>query len=157
MQTSAYAVRKEIIQKIGGFPSGIPSGEDIITLARLQAVCDFAYFKEPTSLYYVTNSENKSIRTIKDHDPLDAMFHELYKQISHKKGSRLFLSSWHKRRMSGALINRKYKIGFREFFKAFCIFPFYKKLYTSFIITFLAGITRTDLYRLNKILKGKQH
>ena len=157
MQTSAYAVRKEIIQKIGGFPSGIPSGEDIITLARLQAVCDFAYSKEPTSLYYVTNSENKSIRTIKDHDPLDAMFHELYKQISHKKGSRLFLSSWHNRRMSGALINRKYKIGFREFFKAFCIFPFYKKLYTSFIITFLAGITRTDLYRLNKILKGKQH
>lgn len=102
MQTSAYAVRKEIIQEIGGFPSGIPSGEDIITLARLHAVCDFAYSKEPTSLYYLTNSDNKSIRTIKDHDPLDAMFHELYRQISYKKGSRLFLSSWHKRRMSGA-------------------------------------------------------
>lgn len=155
MQTSAYAVRKEMIEKIGGFPTGIPSGEDILTLARLQAICEFAYSKEPTSYYYLTSGESKSIRTIKDKDPLDAMFHEVYRQASHKKGSRLFLSSWHKRRMSGALINRKYKIGIREFFKAFFLYPFQRKLYTSLLITLYAGITGADLYKLNQKLRGK--
>lgn len=155
MQTSAYAVRKEVIENIGGFPVGIPSGEDIITLARLQVVCDFAYSKQPTSYYYLTTGENKSIRTIKDKDPLDAMFHEIYLQSSHKKGSRLFLSSWHKRRMSGALINRKYKIGVREFFKAFLLYPFQRKLYTSLLVTLYVGITGTDLYKLNKKLNNQ--
>lgn len=155
MQTSAYAVRKECIEKIGGFPVGIPSGEDIITLARLQAICDFAYSKQPTSYYYLTFGENKSIRTIKEKDPLDAMFHEVYTQAPHKKGSRLFLSSWHKRRMSGALINRKYKIGFTHFIKALLLYPLQRKLYTSLLVTLYAGITGADLYKLNKKLKNR--
>lgn len=153
MQTSAYAVRKEIIRRIGGFPEGIPSGEDIITLARLQAVCDFAYDTTPTSIYHLTTGENKSRRPILKKDPLDEMFDELYQKARHKKGIRLFLSSWHKRRMSGAILAHKYILGLREFWKAFCILPLQKKLYTSLAVTLFSSITGISLYDINKHLK----
>lgn len=153
MQTSAYAVRKEIIEHIGGFPAGIPSGEDIITLARLQAVCDFAYDKTPTSIYHLTTDETKSHRPILKDDPLDRMFAELYHTARHKKGIRLFLSSWHKRRMSGAVLAHRYALGLREFWKAFRIFPLQKKLYTSLVVTLFSSITGISLYDINKYLK----
>lgn len=123
MQTSAYAVRIEIIRSIGGFPVGIPSGEDILTLARLRAVCEFAYSRKPTSIYYLTTGNNKSHRPILKNDPLDAMFDKIYRQASQKPGIRLFLSSWHKRRMSGAILAHKYGLGMREFWKAFVSCP----------------------------------
>ena len=43
LHMSSYAVRKQSIEAFGGFPTGIPAGEDIITLARLHATCDIAY------------------------------------------------------------------------------------------------------------------
>lgn len=154
MQTSAYAVRKEVILSIGGFPVDIPSGEDILTLARLNAVCEFAYSRKPSSIYYLTTGPNKSYRPILKNNPLDDMFDELYRQTAHKPGSRLFLASWHKRRMSGAILNHKYEIGIHEFWKAFCILPFQKKLYTSLLVTLFASITGITLYEINKRLKG---
>lgn len=158
MQTSAYAVRKETILSIGGFPTGIPSGEDILTLARLRAVCEFAYCRKPSSIYYLTTGNNKSHRPILKKDPLDAMFDALYRQASRKQGIRLFLSSWHKRRMSGAILAHKYGLGMREFWKAFCIFPFQKKLYTSLLVTLFASVTGMSLYEINKRLKqGNGH
>ena len=156
MQTSAYAVRKETISAIGGFPVGIPSGEDILTLARLQTVCDFAYLPVPTSVYYLTADATKSTRPIVWNDPLDSLFEDVYRKAKHKAGSRLFLSAWYKRRMSGAILAHKYALGGRMFFKAFCIQPFQKKLYTSAGITLLASVTGMSLYDINKKLKRQK-
>lgn len=64
LHMSSYAVRKQSIEAFGGFPTGIPAGEDIITLARLHATCDIAYSKHPTSIYYLNPSEGKKIRPI---------------------------------------------------------------------------------------------
>lgn len=153
MQTSAYAVRKEKILAIGGFPVGIPSGEDILTLARLQTVCEFAYSSEPTSIYYLTTDATKSVRPIKTDDPLDAMFEEVYKRTRHKEGSRLYLASWYKRRMSGAILAHRYALGFRMFGKALRIMPFQRKLYTSLGITLFSSVTGISLYDINKRLK----
>ena len=80
------------------------------------------------------------------------MFNEIYRKASQKPGIRLFLSSWHKRRMSGAILAHKYRLGIREFWKAFCILPFQKKLYTSLLVTLFASITGMSLYEINKRL-----
>lgn len=155
INSNTYAVRKNIITSIGGYPSGIPSGEDILTIARLNAVCDFAYTKKATSTYYIHNETVKSERPVLKYDPLDKLFYENYKISKHKKGARLFLSSWHKRRMSKALIMHKYDIAIEQFIKAFTIKPFQKKLYTSFIVSFLSAITGKSIVELNNKLKHK--
>lgn len=51
VQISAAAVTKVSLDKVGGFPIGITSGEDIITLARLACIGDLAYSKVATSYY----------------------------------------------------------------------------------------------------------
>lgn len=155
INSNTYAVRKNIIESIGGYPTGIPSGEDILTIARLNAVCDFAYTTKVTSTYYIQDETEKSIRPVLRHDPLDRLFYENYKISKHKKGARLFLASWHKRRMSKALFHRKYGIAAIQFFKAFIIMPFQKKLYTSLIVSIISAITGKPVIEINKILKHK--
>ena len=51
IQMSSLSVRKKYMKEIGGFPVGIRRAEDIITIARLFAVCDFAYSRIPTTTY----------------------------------------------------------------------------------------------------------
>lgn len=131
LHMSSYAVRKQSIEAFGGFPTGIPAGEDIITLARLHATCDIAYSKHPTSIYYLNPSEGKKIRPILWHNPIDQMFDELLRTAAHRKGVRRYVSSWHKGRMVGAFFAHHYRLAIREFFIAMRIFPFQKKLYYS--------------------------
>lgn len=155
IHTNTYAVRKDIITSIGGYPVGIPSGEDILTIARLNAVCDFAYTKKATATYYLHNETSKSERPVLRNDPLDRLFYENYKKSKNKKGARLFLSSWHKRRMSKALTLHKYGIALEHFIKALTIMPFQKKLYTSFIVSTLSAVTGKSIVELNKFFNNK--
>lgn len=155
IHNNTYAARKSIINSIGGYPIGIPSGEDILTIARLNAICDFAFTNKATCTYYLQNETIKSERPVLRHDPLDKLFYENYKMSKHKKGARQFLASWHKRRMSRALTLHKYGIAFEHFFKALMIMPLQKKIYTSFIISLTSAITGKSIIELNNIIKHK--
>jgi glycosyltransferase involved in cell wall biosynthesis len=48
---SAAAVSKTALHKVGGFPKGITSGEDILTVSRLACIGDLAYSKMATAYY----------------------------------------------------------------------------------------------------------
>lgn len=152
---SSFAVRKTEIQKVGGFPVGIPSGEDVITLAKLFSICDFAYSKLPTSVCYLCY-ELKNERPIQMMKPLDLEFDKLLVTASHRKDVRLFVSSWHKRRMVGAIYARHYQLMMQKFFKALRIYPANKKLYTSMLAAFFSVCTGKDLYSINQALKSKK-
>lgn len=146
---NSFAVAKEKIESINCFPVGVPSGEDIITIARLYSFCDFAYSKETTSIYHIIH-EGKSSRPIKREDPLNLLFDELLNTASHRKGIRQFVSSWYKRRMVGAILfSKDYKLALREFLIAFRIYPFQRKLYTSLIISCISAITKKKIYEIN--------
>lgn len=152
---SSYAVKKEFFKKIGGFPVGIVSGEDIITLAKLHAVCDFAYSKVPSSLFYLI-TEGKNKRPVNRYNPLDKEFDQLLTTASHRKGIRRFVSSWHKRRMVSAItMAHDYALAFREFVRAMYIYPFQKKLYAALLVSIISLITKKDLYTINKLIKNK--
>lgn len=50
--TSAVAVKKTCIQKIGGFPLGVTAGEDLLTWARLAYAYPVAYSRQPRAFFW---------------------------------------------------------------------------------------------------------
>ena len=136
-------IKKDKLLEIGGFPEGIPSGEDIFTIAKLYTICDFAYSNIFTSIYHLTPSEGKSARPVLMTNPIDKMFHSLSNTNSQRKNIRLFLAHWHKRRATGAISAKKYKVACKHFLIALILSPLYWKLYTA---------TTSQIYRNCKSL-----
>lgn len=48
IHVDTLTVRKQVLKCIGGFPVGMPSAEDIFTIARLYTVSDIAYSRKVT-------------------------------------------------------------------------------------------------------------
>lgn len=149
MHVNSIVVKKSQLLKIGGFPEGIPAGEDIVTIARLYSVCDFAYTKQATIIYYLTPNEGKSHRPVLLKDPIDKMFHSLKQTASHRKNIRIYIASWHKRRVVGAILAKKYSIAIYHFAIAFFSTPFYKKLYTATIAAIHCRFFEKSIYKKN--------
>jgi glycosyltransferase involved in cell wall biosynthesis len=58
--SSSVAVNRDVLARIGGFPVGVNSGEDLITWARLACVGKVAYSRRATGYYVVPFvSENR--------------------------------------------------------------------------------------------------
>lgn len=151
---SSYAVRKGIIQSVGGFPVGILAGEDIMTITKLYVKADIAYSRKETAVYNLIVG-GKNVRPLLKKNPMDPYFDSLLILASHRKGVRLYVSSWHKRRMVSALFGRQYGTAVREFSIAFRFFPYHKKLYTSAISTLISILLGKDLFWINKKLGKK--
>lgn len=151
---NTFAVRKELIEQIGGFPVGIKSGEDLITIARLHAICDFAYSLKATSTVHLIYTGRNS-RPVAEEEPLNACFDALLVTAHHRKGVRNYVSSWHKKRMVRAIYARNFRLAFKEFFKASRIYPFQRKVYVTFILTCFSVLSGKDLYSINRFIKRK--
>lgn len=52
MFSSAVVVRRDVLQAIGGFPVGVPMGEDLDTWARLAWSGPVAFVPEPLAIYH---------------------------------------------------------------------------------------------------------
>ena len=52
---SCVVIRKDILQKISGFPVGVIKGEDTNTWMRLALETRFAYYNEPLAIYHKEN------------------------------------------------------------------------------------------------------
>ncbi len=154
LHMSSFAVRKELIERIGGFPAGIKSGEDLITIARLHALCDFAYSLEPT-VNVCLNSTGKNQRPVIEDEPLNACFDALLTTARRRKGVRKFVSGWHKNRMVRAIYQRIPRLVLKEFYNTLRIYPFQYKVYTAFILTTISVLSGKDLYSINRFIKRK--
>lgn len=157
LHMSSFCVRKEHLMAIGGFPVGIPAGEDTLTLARLYARCNIAYSCLPTSIYYLYPMEGKKPRPSLWYTPVDALFDALLQEAAHRKGVRRYVSSWHKGRMVGAVLSGQYKLALREFRIAFTLFPWQKKLYTALLAALYARHTQRSLYEINQSHRKPQN
>lgn len=154
LNMSSFAAKKEVLEKIGGFPEQLRSGgEDIMTMARLNAITDIAYSKLPSSIYNLNGSDRKKPRPMLAENPLDKEFYNLLKTAARRRGVRLFVASWYKRRMVGALIMHQWGTALRMFVISFCIKPFHKKLFTSLLMTLYSNLTGKSLIELNRKLK----
>lgn len=152
LNMSSLSVRKDSFIRIGGFPIGVKRAEDIITIARLFAVCDFAYSKTPTSTYFLITG-GKNVRPFVSDNPLDSLFDELLKTAVHRVGVKRYVSSWYKRRMVAAIYAKDFRTASKMFAKSIFTFPWQTKIYTSLIATLFSIASGIDLYSINKKLK----
>jgi hypothetical protein len=146
--SSSFAVRRDVFLKSGGYMPGMPAGEDILLYGQLRTLCDFAYSRRPTALIHMSYAQ-KNERPVVCSPLLDKAFDELLVTGRHKEGVRQFVSSWYKRKILRYFCKGLYRLGFGAFFKAFFIYPFQKKLYTSLAISLACAATGMDAYTLN--------
>lgn len=100
--TSATMVKTEAIKSIGGFPTGVTLGEDLITWAKLACKYKIAYSRIPVAIYNF-RSQIQLVTPRRAPDKTDIVgreFDEIYK-INGKSQPALneYIALWHKMRM----------------------------------------------------------
>lgn len=104
--TSAVVVRKHVIERIGGFPLGIRSGEDLLTWARLAVKYKVAYSIHPLAVYNLGEGyvkKNLPPRRQDKGDPVGKGLLTIYRENPTIVGLRKYLSHWYKMRASTAI------------------------------------------------------
>lgn len=96
---SAFAVTKEAITSVGGFPVGIKFGEDLITWVRLLLKYEIAYSMHPCSIYWAPIS----VRPDRIPQLPDEVGQELGRHLQKAEPSKAhelktILVSWYRRR-----------------------------------------------------------
>lgn len=104
--TSAVMARREALLRIGGFPVGVRSGEDLLTWARLAMLGPVAYDMQPHAIYNLGEGydfSNLPPRRQDSGDPVGQELAQLLEQLPDTHGLRDYLSHWHKMRASVAI------------------------------------------------------
>lgn len=108
--TSAVMVKTQAIQDVGGFPVGIPSGEDLLTWARLAIQNNIAYSCCSMAIYNTRNEQERTLSDLRRTAPPDlrsvkdkvgAVLQHLYKDHrddNQKKQLAMYVAFWYKMR-----------------------------------------------------------
>lgn len=120
--------KKEAILSIGGFPTGVKSGEDLLTWARLATKYKIAYSFESLAIYQLGYSNP---RPPEEQDYVGEQLEKL--SLTYKKTLMLkrYVAFWYKMRMCRCLIHRMYDKAFKAFIKSIIYNPFQVKIYLS--------------------------
>lgn len=113
--TSALMVRTEAIRKIGGFPTGIKSGEDLLTWARLAASSPVAYCLTPSAVYVRGCSNARPPEAV---DLAGKGLEEIYRSHPELPGLKQYLALWYNMRMSRCLAHCMYGNGLRALLRS---------------------------------------
>ena len=146
--TSAVVVEKEAILKIGLFPEGITSGEDLITWAKLSIYFPIVFSKKRLAIYRVDNLNSQGTRPP---DKNDYVGKELISFLSHLEDTTYlekYISFWYKITFSMYLKLGMRKEALIEITKAVRYYPTNFKLYIFFIITFLPKKIIDKIYNM---------
>ena len=103
--TSATCVRKTALSKIGGFPVGVTSGEDLLTWAKIAVENKIAYSFNCCSIYNISASEDYSAFPSRIPDNDDVVGRGLTEllnivEANRKLSLRRYCALWHKMRAS---------------------------------------------------------
>ncbi len=104
--TSAVMVRKAAIRKIGCFPAGVKSGEDLLTWARLACANEIAYSRKITARFLEDSSHKVDHHVSRPHDEGDYVGESLCalwraeKSALRKSRIRTYVALWYKMRLS---------------------------------------------------------
>lgn len=126
--TSSIMARKSALQKVGGFPTGVRSGEDLITWARLACQFSIAYCTSEKAIYNIPayDKNNPPKRRMEKQDIVGDYLSELRASHPDVPFFDLYISHWHKMRASVAMRHGEVRETFSEIFK--CLRANYKNL-----------------------------
>lgn len=128
--SSAVVIKKECFGKIGGFPEGVTSGEDLLTWAKLAINYKIAYSLQPLSKFHIDSKNTLYPKRVFDKN--DIVGKELYKlYVSNKciPGLRQYIGLWHKMRASVFLRTGAKQLAILEIFKSIFFNPLSIKIY----------------------------
>ena len=143
-------VKKSAIQKIGGFPVGIKSGEDLLTWARLAVNGQIAYSKKVVAIYdlgegYVLT--NLPPRRQDIGDPVGKELVKLLSVYSEKMALKRYISHWHKMRASVAIRYGEKIETMKEVLRSLFYYPFNMKVIPFFFFAMLPKMVRLFIIR----------
>lgn len=101
--SSSVVVRTDVLVKAGGFPSGVTSGEDLLTWARLATQYRIAYNPEPLAVFYQDAAhtyDRKPNRIPQLPDLVGTELKSLALKYRNIPGLKAYVGHWHKMRAS---------------------------------------------------------
>lgn len=133
--TSAVVVRKCAMIEVGGFMTGVKSGEDLLAWARLAVKNRIAFCRQPKAVYMQGYS---NLRLPEKVDLVGKQFEILFRNNRDVRHLRKYVSFWYKMRMCRCIGNRMYGKALAAYFKSVMWNPFQLGIYPT-IIRFLLG------------------
>jgi glycosyltransferase involved in cell wall biosynthesis len=100
LHASAVCVRKSVLDRLGGFPLGITSGEDLLTWAKLAAHERLAYSMRCCSTFTVHAPRFTPGRMVDRPDRVGQELAALLQGSAHPRSLRRYLALWHRMRAS---------------------------------------------------------
>lgn len=136
--SSAITVKKEAIQKIGGFPKGVTAGEDLITWAKIALEHKIAYNSKVCSSYFLRAELAGSPQ--REPDKEDYVGETLIKLLNNQKtiipGFNRYVALWFKMRAVTFLEFHLQKNALAEIKKGLQAYPLDKILWVYAIIAY---------------------
>lgn len=131
-------VRKGVFEQIGGFPTGIRSGEDLLTWARLACNYRIAYSRKSLARFNVEGYDikEKPKRIPAEDDFVGRELAKLEKEFT-PRGIRLYRAHWHKMRASIYMRLRMRRCSIKESIKGLALNPRNFKLYAFIALNFI--------------------
>ncbi len=104
VHSSAVSIDKDILRRIGGFPVGVTSGEDLLTWARTALCTTFAYSRKVTATFDLGDGEKTVSRRSNDRaDVVGGELKRLYLANKQVRGLKQYLALWYKMKAMNAL------------------------------------------------------
>jgi glycosyltransferase involved in cell wall biosynthesis len=152
--SSAIAINREILFRIGGFPQNISAGEDLLTWAKLVVLGSrIAYCTTPLSIFHFDN-ENADIYYPKRSPAIpDMVGQELSKLLNSPQDRKSlaefkkYIAFWHKMRASTYFRFRDNRLMIKEIIKSLFYNPFQFKILMYLLINLLPDIVRKPIIR----------
>lgn len=149
--TSAVVILKDAIKRIGCFPIGVGSGEDLITWAKLAVQNDIAYCRIPKATYFLGEGYDYSKlppRRQDSGDPVGKALSELLKKYPNTLCLKDYISHWHKMRASVAIRFGEKKETIIEAIKALAYNPLNYRVIPFVLLTLFPQKIRTKIIGL---------
>jgi glycosyltransferase involved in cell wall biosynthesis len=145
LHTSSVAARRAALLRVGGFPEGVISGEDLLTWAKLALRCRIAYSTRPKAVLWLAPSHvyEADPRTRRKTELADKVGDELRclylesRSLPQAKGFRRYLALWYRMRTNTLLTTGHRLLGFRSLLESARAYPFEPKLAAYLVFTLL--------------------
>ena len=135
--SDSVCLHKDTIREIGGFPTSIISGEDLLTWARICIRYPLIYINVPMAIYHLNAAREYLPTRIPQKNDLVGM--ELLRLFQERptSGLKKYIAFWHKNRASCFLRLNMRTACLKECIKVLKYYPGYKKIYIYIFLAFL--------------------
>jgi len=135
-------IRKSALIQIGGFPTGIRSGEDILTWAKLALTNKIAFSKRLAATFVKEKryfNDDQQSRRPAAKDTVGETLQAIYRQNPQVPGLKRYVGIWYKMRTHIYLDHGMKRHAFREWKKAIFFHPFKLKTW-AFLLFILSPL-----------------